>query len=62
MRGNILKNMILVADNAPYHHARDIGSLASQSKKKIVDDMEKYGVDYIDIPLTRDERLQRFRG
>ena len=49
--------MILVADNAPYHHARDIASLASQSKKN-VDDMEKYGVDYIDLPLTNDERFK----
>ena len=31
------KKMILVADNAPYHHKRDIGSLGSKSKKKMVD-------------------------
>ena len=49
--------MRLVADNAPYHHARDIGSLASQSKKKIIDDMHKYGVDYIDLPLTNEDRM-----
>jgi hypothetical protein len=31
------KTMVLVADNAPYHHKRVIGSLASVSKNKIVD-------------------------
>ena len=31
------KQMVLVADNVPYHHKRKIGSLASLSKAKLVD-------------------------
>ena len=52
------KKMILVADNAPYHHAREIGSLASLTKKQIVSDMVKYGVDYLDLPLISEERFE----
>jgi hypothetical protein len=48
--------MILVADNAAYHHKRVIGSLASLSKKKLIEMMVKYNVEYIDLPLT-DSRL-----
>ena len=44
--------MVLVADNAPYHHARDIGSLASLTKPKLVGMMEKLKVEYIDLPIT----------
>jgi transposase len=45
------KKMILVADNAAYHHKRVIGSLASLSKKKLIEMMVN-DVDYIDLPLT----------
>jgi transposase len=46
------KTMVLVADNAPHHHKRVIGSLVSVSKKKIVDMMVEHSVEYIDLPLT----------
>jgi transposase len=46
------KKMVLVADNAAYHHKRVIGSLASLSKKKLIEMMTKYEVDYLDLPLT----------
>jgi hypothetical protein len=45
--------MILVADNAAYHHKRVIGSLASLSKKNLIEMMAKHDVDYIDLPLTK---------
>ena len=50
------KKMVLVCDNAPYHHKREIGSLANLSKKKTVELMEEYGVDTIDLPLVTAER------
>jgi hypothetical protein len=51
------KKMVLVADNAPYHHKRVIGSLASVTKKKIVEMMVEHSVKYIDLPL-RDKRME----
>ena len=51
------KKMILVADNAPYHHKRDIGSLGSLSKKQMLELMRKHNVEWLDLPLTTDERL-----
>ena len=50
--------MVLVPDNAPYYHVREIGSMASLNKEQIVNEMEKHGVDYVDLPLTTDQRLQ----
>lgn len=52
------KKMVLLCDNAPYHHKRKIGSLASMSKKKLLEMMQKYNVEYLDLPLSNDERLQ----
>jgi hypothetical protein len=46
------KNMVLVADNAPYHHKREIGSLASLTKSQLVDLMTKHEVNYVDLPAT----------
>ena len=46
------KKMVPVADNAPYHHKRVTGSLASVSKKKIGYMMVEHGVEHIDLPLT----------
>jgi hypothetical protein len=51
--------MVLVADNAPYHHKREIGSLASLTKSKLIDMMEEHEVDFIDIPAT-DVRYNAF--
>jgi hypothetical protein len=51
------KKFILVADNAPYHHKRTIGSLASLTKKKLIQLMIEHNVEYVDLPLT-DFRLE----
>ena len=50
--------MLLVADNAPYHHKRNIGSLASLSKKQLVELIAKHKVEYVDLPITSDSRLE----
>jgi hypothetical protein len=44
--------MILVADNTPYHHKQEIGSLQAVTKKKLLDMMVKYEVDAVDLPVT----------
>jgi hypothetical protein len=49
--------MILVANNAPYHHKRMIGSLASLTKKKLIELMIEHNFEYVDLPLT-DCRLE----
>ena len=48
--------MVLVCDNALYHHKREIGSLANLSKVKTLEMMQQYGVTYIDLPLATKER------
>lgn len=50
------KKMVLVADNAPYHHKREIGSLSGLSKAKILELMVKYDVEYLDLSISNDER------
>ena len=49
--------MILVTDNAPYHHKRRIGSLYLSSKKQVLELMVKVNVEYIDLPIN-EERLR----
>ena len=44
--------MVLVADNAPYHHKRKIGSLASLSKKQVIELMVKHEVEWIELPMN----------
>jgi hypothetical protein len=46
--------MVLVAENAAYHHKRMMGSLASLTKKNLIDSemMAQHEVQYIDLPLT----------
>lgn len=46
------KTMVLICDNAPYHHKRKIGSLASLTKIEMLTMMSEYGVDWIDLPLN----------
>ena len=41
------KKMVLVCDNAPYHHKREIGSLANKNKREIVKLMQDYKVSTI---------------
>ena len=49
--------MVLICDNAAYHHKREIGSLTSATKKELVEICKKYDVEYIDLPMT-DRRHQ----
>ncbi len=42
--------IVLVADNAPCHHSRQIRVLASLSKSKLIDMMITKGCDFIDVP------------
>ena len=51
------KKMELVADNAPYHHKRAIGSLGSKSEKQLLEMAGEHGVEYVDLPLTNNGRL-----
>ena len=44
--------MVLIADNAPYHHKRAIGTLSSLKKSELVTLMIQHSVEYIDVPLT----------
>ena len=50
--------MVLVTDNAPYHHARKIGSLSNISKKQLIDLMITHNVSYIDLPFISDEQYE----
>jgi hypothetical protein len=52
------KVMVLVADNAPYHHSRAIGSLASLSKSDLVKLMEDYQINYVDLPIKTNSRIE----
>jgi transposase len=44
--------MVLICDNAPYHHKREIGSLCSRNKQQLVELMLQYDIPYIDLPIT----------
>jgi transposase len=46
------KQMVLICDNAPYHHKREIGSLSSKSKTQLLELAKKYDIQYIDLPNT----------
>jgi hypothetical protein len=46
------KKMLLICDNAPYHHKRDLGSLANKSKQQLIDLASLHQLKYLDIPLT----------
>ena len=52
------KVMVLVADNAPYHHSRVIGSLSSLSKGELVKIMGDYEIDYVDLPFKTNSRME----
>ena len=51
-RENPNKRMILILDNAAYHHKREVGNLASCTKKQLRDITDKYSIQHIDVPLT----------
>ena len=44
--------MVLICDNAAYHHAREIGSLGSMKKNDLIALCIKYSIEYIDLPLN----------
>jgi len=46
------KKMVLVADNAPYHHKRAIGSLNALSKKALIELAKEHSVSYLELPWT----------
>lgn len=46
------RRMCLIADNAPYHHKRVVGSLNSLSKKKLIDLAREHDCWYIEVPAT----------
>ncbi len=50
------KTMLLIQDNAPYHHKRGIPSLASMTKKQLLELAEEHGVEYIDLPMYLERR------
>ena len=51
--------MVLVLDNAPYHHKRSIGSLQKVTKKELLKMMWEDDVDEIELPWT-DARWELF--
>ena len=46
------KKMILILDNAAYHHKREIGSLSSKTKSELKTECDKYKIKHIDIPIN----------
>ena len=48
--------MVLVMDNASYHHVHGILSIARFSKKSTFNLMNEHGIEYVLLPLT-DERI-----
>lgn len=46
------KKMVLVMDNAAYHHKRRIDSLSSQMKEELVVMAKNFGCTHINIPIT----------
>jgi hypothetical protein len=46
------KKMVLILDNAAYHHYREIGLLNQMSKAELKLLTDKYKVEYIEIPLN----------
>lgn len=46
------KTMILICDNAAYHHKREIGSISSKTKFQLIELCIKYEIEYIDLPMN----------
>ena len=42
-----------MADNAPYHHAREVGTLSDLLKSELIDLMKDMGVEHIDLSLDQ---------
>ena len=43
--------MILILDNAAYHHRRELGNLSSCTKPQLRIIADKYNIQHIDVPL-----------
>lgn len=52
------KKMILICDNASYHHKREIGSLACKTKFQMIELCKEHNIEYIDIPITENRRIE----
>jgi transposase len=50
------KKMVLICDNAPYHHKREIGSMDTKTKKQLIEMMTNDAVDYVELPLNDDRK------
>ena len=46
------KKMVLICDNAAYHHKREIGSLGGLSKQQLVDKCIEHDIESIDLHAT----------
>lgn len=47
-----MAKMLLVVDNAPYHHKQQMDSfLVLLIKEKLLDMMENHGCNYVNVPL-----------
>jgi hypothetical protein len=46
------KKMILILDNASYHHKREINNLGSLNKLELKELCDDYKVEHLDIPLN----------
>jgi transposase len=51
-RENPNKRMILILDNAAYHHKREVGNLSSCTKPQLRIIADKYNIQHLDVPLT----------
>jgi hypothetical protein len=46
------RRMVLVCDNAAYHHKREIGSLGAMNKLELIKLCVDHDVDYLDLPVN----------
>jgi hypothetical protein len=48
--------MVLICDNAPYHHAREIGSFSTRMKGQLVELMIQHNIEYINVPWNNNRQ------
>lgn len=53
--------MVLVTDNASYHHRRKIGTLYNAKKADLCKIIKKFDITYIDLPVSI-ERIDSFKN
>jgi hypothetical protein len=54
------KQMVLIMDNALYHHKREIGTLSNKTKQELVQICKQYNCEYIDVHWNNN-RLDAYR-